>query len=303
MSVKETTIIYSGYFPQNLLHNAPPGVQLIPLESSLGGLREQVQGYILGGDEKLTKRDFDQFPQLRCATFVGTGVESFIDIEEADRRGITVQNPPGLNRSALAQYSVKVALASRRRLQANVTRPDRAPVVGRALTAHRISVLGCGVIGRAVADIFSAHATVVDYVATRDKPDYPHGNRTTLESAMHSDVVINTLPLTPTSAGLLTGALLTTLPEASLFISVGDPGVFSPGALTELAVKRPDLDVVLDLPSNGEAEKEARAASEMTGGEWILTPHCAAATEDVWELMVRTALGKTLKGLGVINRD
>ena len=136
MSVKETTIIYSGYFPPNLLHKAPPGVQLIPLESSLGGLREQVQGYILGGDETLTKRDFDQFPQLRCATFVGTGVESFIDIEEADRRGITVLNTPGLNGSAVAEYCFMVALASRRRLLANVTRPDRAPVVGRALTAH-----------------------------------------------------------------------------------------------------------------------------------------------------------------------
>jgi D-3-phosphoglycerate dehydrogenase len=92
---------------------------------------------------------------LKCVVRAGTGVDN-IDVEEATRRGVIVQNTPGGNTIAAAEHAFGLMLALARHIPAGHGslkdgQWDRKSFMGVELRGKTLGIVGFGRIGQAVA--------------------------------------------------------------------------------------------------------------------------------------------------------
>lgn len=86
----------------------------------------------------------------------------------------------------------------------------------KAAARHRVAVLGFGEVGRAVAAPLQALGFPVEGWRSRSGPLLPLLAR--------SDIVVNTLPLTPETSGLLNAQALAAMPRGSYLINIARGG-------------------------------------------------------------------------------
>ncbi len=104
---------------------------------------------------------FDRLPALRVVARVGIGHER-IDLAAATARGICVVNTPDAPTESTAEFAVLLLLATARRLVAGRDAmragdwPQDAGLVGTDLAHKTLGLIGCGRIGRRVAEIAGA---------------------------------------------------------------------------------------------------------------------------------------------------
>lgn len=80
-------------------------------ESQLIEAVNDIEGYILGGIEKVTAAVIHAAPKLRAIAFCGTGFQTYIPgWLEAKARGIMISNVPGKNALAVAEYGLTLSL-------------------------------------------------------------------------------------------------------------------------------------------------------------------------------------------------
>ena len=97
-----------------------------------------------------------QLPHLRRILFLGSGPESYVDMEYCARAGITVDKVSGYGDRAVAEHALALMLASARK----VAEMDGAlrdgtwePLEGLELGGRRLGLIGFGGIGRSLADM------------------------------------------------------------------------------------------------------------------------------------------------------
>lgn len=64
-----------------------------------------IHSYILGGEEKLGRAEFDVARQLKRISFVGKGVGAFVDLGLAEERGIEVKYTPDVMVNAVVEHT------------------------------------------------------------------------------------------------------------------------------------------------------------------------------------------------------
>jgi phosphoglycerate dehydrogenase-like enzyme len=211
---------------------------------------------------------------LEVVQVISAGVDWIVDrLPE----GVTLCDARGARDAPMAEWVVGAILADAKRLQRCVRQQDAhrferftpGDVAGR-----RVLVLGHGSIGQASARVLEALGATVTGVARRARDD-AHGLDELGALLPQADVLVNLLPLTPATRGLVGGDVLGTLPDGALYVNAGRGATTDTDALvTELRSGR--LRAVLDV-MDPEPLPPDHPLWDAPGA--LISPHVAGDTE------------------------
>lgn len=161
---------------------------------------------------------------------------------------VTVCNARGVYDAPLAEWVLGAILAMQRGLvQARdaQARRDWEPFEPPELSGRRVLILGLGSIGSAIAARLAPFGVEVTGVTRTPRPDAR--SLSDLDALLpHADIVVNMLPLTSETGGLLDAARLALLPDGALTVNAGRGRTVDTAALVrELGTGR--LRAVLDV--------------------------------------------------------
>ena len=156
------------------------------------------------------------------------------------RSGVTITNSRGVHATPLAEHVLGWLLMFARNLHVHLEHQRHRRwqrEEGGQLAGTTVGILGLGAVGRAVARLCKACGARVVGMRRRPQP-VPHvdrvvgpeGLREVLES---SDYVVLTLPLVPSTRGILGRRELEWLKPGAVVVNVGRGGLVDEGALVE----------------------------------------------------------------------
>jgi len=256
-----------------------------PPASRLGGIEVLLEAHTRVGEEEL-----DLLPDLRLVANYGVGYDT-VDVAACRERGIRVTNTPGVLDAAVADLTLALILACRRRLVASdrFVREGRwsrgwaqPEQLGRDLAGSTLGLVGLGRIGSQVAR--RAEAFGMQVVHHRRSDGLPLD-----ELLRASDVVSLHVPLTPETHGLLSRRRLALLRDGATLVNTARGPIVDEEALVdELASGRisAGLDVFADEP---------HVPERLLGlSNVVLTPHIASATVETRAAMTRVLVDNVL---------
>jgi glyoxylate reductase len=227
---------------------------------------------------------FDEMPSLRLVANFSVGYDR-IDLDEARRRGVAVTNTPGVLDAAVADLTLALILAARRRVvegDAAIRAGGwRLEGFGREVSGATLAIVGLGRIGAAVARRAEAFDMQVVGVSSRSG---------SLDEALReADVVSIHTPLNDTTRGLISRERLALLRDGATFVNTARGAVVDEDALVdELASGRitAGLDVFVHEPH---VPERLRGLPNV-----VLTPHIASATVETRAAMTRVVVDNVL---------
>jgi phosphoglycerate dehydrogenase-like enzyme len=242
-----------------------------------------------------TAAQLDEDPGLRGVVIPWSGLPVGTRELLLERRHLRVHNLHH-NATAVAEMAIALLLAAIRRLpaaDAALRRGDWTPRYaersGTTLAGRRALILGGGAIGSRVARILGAMEVRVDVLRRRPRAEAPfpeHGPEALDALLPERSILINALPATPATSGLIDARRLARLPAGSAVVNVGRADVFDERALYEAlhggALGAAGLDVWYRYPAS-EAERTNTPPSEFPFGELpnvALSPHRAGHLAD-----------------------
>lgn len=129
-----------------------------------------VDGALIG-NEPVSERVLLESRRLRAVVRTGTGYDS-VDVPAATRLGVSVSNLPGINSTAVAEYTMALLLAQARRLvpmAAGVSAGRWLRQEGHELRGKTLGLIGWGATARRVAPLAAAFGMAV--LCTSSVPD------------------------------------------------------------------------------------------------------------------------------------
>lgn len=237
----------------------------------------------------------DTAPGLRWiqGTAAGAGEQLLTAGLPAERAAaLTVTSTAGLHAQPLAEFALLGMLAFAKDLdvlqQASAERTWRSRWPMRLLSASHVLVLGLGGIGLRTAELAHAVGARVTGVQRRVGPP-PRGVDQVLalselaDALPTVDVLVNTLPGTPATRGLLDAGMLMRLPTHAVVVNVGRGAVLDSAALIGALDSGRLRAAVLDV-----ADVEPLPADCPLWGrpDVLISPHTAALTVDEDERIV-----------------
>lgn len=220
----------------------------------------------------------DVYSNLRD-TFVTVSFVSvaFLDLELMAANNVKVANSPGINRHAVTEWIIYMALESTRRfsefinqtkdLRANGTLPD--PEMG--LTDRQVTILGHGNVANQTGRVLEALDAKVSYFK-RGEDLY--------DSVAEADIVVDTLSSNTETEKLLNGKFFASMKKGAVFISVARGEITDEDALINaldsghLSHAFTDCGATLGADTSDAYYKKLLAHPKIT-----VTPHIAFNTE------------------------
>lgn len=189
----------------------------------------------------VTAETLEAAPRLKLVQKIGVGVNT-IDLAACRERGVAVCNMPGTNTRAVAEMTLGLMLAARRRLatfdaalkaDARWTWPvERQALLGE-IGGARVGLVGFGAVPRALAPVLAAMGAEVVWTgrAPRNDVPYPFLDKRTLLST--ADVVSLHVPETPETAGWLDAAAIAAMKPGAILVNTARGGLVDEAALVE----------------------------------------------------------------------
>lgn len=235
---------------------------------------------LLVGLQPLTGEHLRALPEtVRVIGRAGIGLDS-IDLDEADRLGLTVVHQPDYATSDVADHAAALILALNRRVLVGdgaarsvwSSLDEFADI--RPLEECVLGVVGCGRIGRAVAERMRPFvAEVLAFDPAVD--ELPEGIRRaeTLEELLEaSDIVTLHMPLTPTTRNAIDDQALRGMKPTALLVNVARGGLVDEPALARALEAGRLGGAALDVLSE---EPPPPDHPLLSTPRTILTPHVA----------------------------
>jgi D-3-phosphoglycerate dehydrogenase len=189
------------------IHYLPP----YPSGAAIAELAARVEAdAILARQGQVDAAAIAASPRLRIIARHGVGVDE-VDLAAAAARGVMVTNTPGANSRAVAEHTLALILALVKDLRpfgaAIAAGAWRGPqTAGRDVAGLRLGLVGCGAIGREVAQLAAAFGmSVASYDPALPADGLPGIARAASVAALaaESDVLSVHCPLTPATRGLI----------------------------------------------------------------------------------------------------
>lgn len=230
---------------------------------------------------RMSRADLATLPNLQCILCQGAGTEQWqkpgIDVPV-----VRLADPEMANE--MAGYAVAWVLRHQRRfseLESAQHRGEWKVLEHTQPYKYRVGVLGYGEIGSRISRAFGDLGYVVNAWTRsgRDEERVTHyAGHDELEDFLgNSDAVINVLPSTDATAGLLTSERLAQFVPGSIFVNVGRGTVLADeGDLIEALNNGPIAAAVLDVT---EPEPPADDSPLWTHPAVTLTPHISGMTQ------------------------
>jgi phosphoglycerate dehydrogenase-like enzyme len=237
-------------------------------------------------------------PTVRAISFVGSGVESYVEMDEARAAGVTVCNVPHYGANAVAEHALALALAVARRV-ADGDRTVRGgsweQTEGVELNGRRLGVVGAGPIATRMIELGRALGMTVVCWTRRRTPDRarelgaPFVELDDLFAT--ADVVSLHLAHTPETEGIIDRGLLSLLQSHAILVNTARGILVDEVALAELleagAIAGAGLDV---LGSEPPPEDHPLLSAPRV----VLTPHVGFLTAESSRELMRVSLENLL---------
>jgi D-3-phosphoglycerate dehydrogenase/(S)-sulfolactate dehydrogenase len=251
-------------------------------EDQLIELLRGVEGAIASTDS-FTARVLNASPQLRVISRTGVGYDA-IDLDAATARGIVVCNTPGVNRHAVAEWTLALMLYCARNMGANMAEVRRGGwrrSHGVDLAGKTLGIVGLGTIGKEVAQrarafemtILACDVAEDAQFAEEHDVRYVPMNRLLTES----DFVTLHLFLDAGSRHLIDAARLALMKPTAYLINTSRGGVVDTRALYEVLRGQRIAGAALDV---FEEEPLAPDSPLRELDNLYLSPHTAGSTRD-----------------------
>jgi D-3-phosphoglycerate dehydrogenase len=239
--------------------------------------------------------DIARAEKLRVISKQGVGIDT-IDVAAAKARGITVYRTPGVNKEAVAELALSLALSVVRR----VTEFDRQIRTGAVVERSDflgleswqkiVGVIGMGDIGTRIArkwhGAFDARIIAYDpYKPAETWPDIPHSRANSLAELLpQADILTLHLPLTAESRGMIDAAALALMKPSAVVVNTSRGGIVDEAALYQAVSTGKLFGAGLDV---FEIEPPTAAHPLMRLPTVVATPHAGGGT---YETQARSSL-------------
>lgn len=288
-------------YEQEGLDRLVPDLEIHVGDPSAEDLVRLCQGrtHILNDHSRFSAQVLERCPDLRCIVFLGTGAGSFIDLDAAQRLGITVRSYRGYGDRSVAEHAFALMLAAAHRI-AEMDRDIRAgsfqPKNSIELLGKTVGVVGTGGIGREMIRLCAAIGMKVlawnRSGVPADLPCEPVGLDDLLRRA---DVVSLHLALNDETRGLLSREKLSLMKPGVIFVNTARGALVDEQALIAMLedgrIAHAALDVFVEEPLP--LDHPFRRLPNVT-----MTPHAAFMTREASINLLRMALEILRKELG-----
>lgn len=225
--------------------------------------------------------------QLKLIAQFGAGVDN-IDVETANKRGITVTNTPGVLTDDTADVTMALILTVPRRLHEGVQVLERGEftgwsptwMMGRRITGKRLGIIGMGRIGQAVARRAKAFGLQIHYhnrspVSPKIEELLEATYWDSLDQMLaRMDIISVNCPHTPATFHLLNARRLDLMKPESFIVNTARGEVIDEAALAAAIRSGKISGAGLDV-----FEREPAVNKDLLGlPNVVLLPHMGSAT-------------------------
>jgi D-3-phosphoglycerate dehydrogenase len=269
----------------NVVHN-PYGRRLTEREAIELNKNYNPVG-IVAGMEPITGQVMKAAKNLRVISRCGIGMDS-VDLDAADKLGITVVNTPDAPTEAVAELTVGMILSVLRNISYldKITREGtwKGPK-GLLLQGKTVGLIGCGRIGSRVARLLKAFDCIlVGYDPAVSS--HSHINMIGLDEVIEiSDIVTLHIPLTTKTKNILSGDRIKKMKKGGVIINTARGGLIDEKTLYEVLVNGHLYGAGLDCYT-----KEPYAGNLTRLDNVVLTPHMGSSTIETRKIMEKRAV-------------
>jgi phosphoglycerate dehydrogenase-like enzyme len=221
-------------------------------EAELISAVQGVDGYILGGLERITTPVVEAADKLRAICFTGAGWMEFIPGHEAaTRRGIAITAAPGANAQAVAELAVGLIHDRVRNISFLAGAGSGERIRGRQFRGLTIGIVGAGNIGTKVGRLLNGmYGSKIIYSSPRRDLDFEFATGAILMSLDEvlkiSDVVSLHMRKTPETTLLIDANALAKIKDGGILVNTSFADAIDPDALFAELV-RGRINVALDV--------------------------------------------------------
>lgn len=262
-------------------------------ENTLADTIKDVDGYILGGSEKVTGRVINAAKKLKIIVFWGTQPQAFFTsdaIDEMKKRGIILETT-GSSVGAVAEMAVFLIGAAIRDipyLVSEIYRGKWDQVKGREIKGKTLGIIGLGRIGQSVVKKLSGFELreVIYYdVRRNEKAEQELGVKFVKlpELLSKSDIISLHSPLLPQTMGMIGKDQLSMMKSTAVLVNAARPQLVDPGDLYDALNKGTIAKAVFDGYYVESADFSLKAAGKLMTlpmTKFWFTPHAAFNTRE-----------------------
>lgn len=243
---------------------------------------------VIRSGTKLTADILAVTENLKVIGRAGIGVDN-VDVPAASKKGIIVENTPGGNVVTTAEHAISMMCALTREIpQATASiksgKWEKSRFMGSELYRKTLGVIGCGNIGKIVADrALGLKMNVITYDPfLSDEAAHNLGvKKVELDDLLkNSDYITLHIPKTEKTANILNAAAFAKMKKGVRIINCARGGVVNEKDLAEAIEKGIVAGAALDV---FEKEPVDPANPLLKMDQVICTPHLGAATEEAQE--------------------
>jgi D-3-phosphoglycerate dehydrogenase len=236
--------------------------------------------------KQISGEDIARAKKLRVISKQGVGVDN-IDLAAAKARGIAVCRTPGVNKEAVAEMALSLALSVVRRvtefdrLIRSGVKVQRSDFLGHESWQKTVGIVGMGDIGTRVArkwrGAFEANIIGYDpYVPADRWAELPHQRAASLAQMLPQvDILSLHLPLTSESRNMIDAAMLALMKPTAIVVNTSRGGIVNEAALYRAISSDQLFGAGFDV---FETEPPTADHPLTTLPTFIATPHAAAGT-------------------------
>jgi phosphoglycerate dehydrogenase-like enzyme len=233
--------------------------------------------------------------RLRLISFLGIGYRSYVDVDEATRRGIAVAYTPDYGATSVAEFALSMILALTRHIgpafvSLSEGRWEPGRFQGMELHGKTLGIVGMGPIGTETTRLGAGLGMRLLGWTRRPSPERArHGLAFVAldELFATSDVVTLHLAYTPETQGLISRALLERMKRQAWFVNTARARIVDNVALAEILRAGRIQGAALDV-----YDTEPPAADDVfrTLPNVLITPHIGYNTGEASANMLRIAI-------------
>ncbi|KAL0939671.1 glycerate dehydrogenase [Colletotrichum truncatum] len=305
-----------------------------PTDTAVAAARVRPASILITTTVPITAETLGEAPYLKCVITETTGT-NHIDLEECERRGVTVMYSPNATAEAVSEHAIGFYFSTRRRLvKLHNTMMDHSPSRANAWRAtgsmssllldsegrpphtcgnEVVGMLGYGPIGQKIAKMCKALGMEVLVAARKSAPSpsssspptsaLVNGNgdaeRTPFEEVIRrATTLFLVVPLTPETKNLIGEEELRMMRPDVVIVNVGRGGTIDEKALLSALAENRIYGAATDVyevEPAGSGEDSVLLGDEARGLNLTLTPHLAWCADQT-RVNIRRVVGENLRG-------
>lgn len=244
---------------------------------------------------KLNSRTLAGARQLKLICVTATGFDN-VDLSYCTQKGIGLCNVPAYSTDSVAQLTLATVLALSTNLvsyrayvhsgdYSRSGKPNMLSPVWHELAGKTWGIVGCGNIGRKVANVAQAMGCKVLAYRRNPDPDYETVDLETL--LRQSDVVTVHLPLNDETRGILSKEKIALMKKNAIVVNVARGAVADEAALAEAIEEERIGGLAVDVFSTEPFPAEHPYSRILGKPNVILTPHSAWSSMEARNRCIR----------------